>query len=98
MERGQQLAEHVEDADAREKVLLDALDVLDDLAKAEGWREEPRFEGAVRKLTREFHLGALLEARDKYGLSEENVKQCWDQIWAKLPLHPDEPTDALKGE
>lgn len=98
MERGQKLAEHVEDYDARQAVLDEQLAVLDDLAKLEGWREEPRYEGAVRKVTREFHLGALLEARERYHLSEENVKRCWAAIWAKLPAHPDEPADAPDGE
>ncbi len=98
MERGPQLAEHAEDCEAREKVLSDTLDMLDALARQEGWREEPRYEGAVRKITREFHLAALLECRDKYNLSEENVKQCWAALWAKYPLHPAEPPDAVQGE
>ena len=93
MERGPQLAEHVEDADAREKVLTDQLDLLDALAKEEGWRETPQFEGCVRKITREFHLAALLEARTKYNLRDDNVKECWDALWKKFPPHPDEPPD-----
>ena len=91
MERGQQLAEHTEDCDARMSVLNETLAMLEELATVEGWVDTPKYEGAVRKITREFHLASLLEAKAKYNLSEENVQKCWDALWLKYPAHPNEP-------